>query len=102
MNRRDNLKHMERMENALRYMDENIHKKLTLKEVAMAEGVNYNPAYFGDIFLEYFEMPWRTYYLKMKMRAAARLILIKHDIRNVFKQFGYNDIKNFKDRKSVV
>ena len=95
MNRRDNLKHMERMENALRYMDENIHKKLTLKEVAMAEGVNYNPAYFGDIFLEYFEMPWRTYYLKMKMRAAARLILIKHDIRNVFKQFGYNDIKNF-------
>lgn len=95
MNKRDNLRHMKRMESALLYMLNNMQKKLSLEEVAAAEGVKYNPAYFGDIFREYFDMPWKSYYIKLKMRAAARFIQYERISLNIAKIFGYSDIRNF-------
>lgn len=83
------------MEKALDYMQDNIQRKLSLKEVADAEGVNYNPAYFAEIFREYFDMPWKDYYIKLKMRAAARYIRRERVVTNITKQFGYSDFKSF-------
>lgn len=95
MNKQDDLKKMQRMEKALDYMQDNIQRKLSLKEVADAEGVNYNPAYFAEIFREYFDMPWKDYYIKLKMRAAARYIRRERVVTNITKQFGYSDFKSF-------
>ena len=95
MNKRDDLKKMEKMEKALEYMLKNIRRKLSLKEVAQAEEVKYNPAYFGDLFREYFDMPWKDYYIKLKMRAAARFIRQERVYINIAKLFGYSDNKNF-------
>ena len=95
MNKRDDLKKMDRMEQALWYMLENIDKKLSLKEVAEAKGVSYNPVYFGYAFRDYFEMPWREYYIKLKMRAAARFLWRERGWANVYKLFGYSDYKSF-------
>ncbi len=95
MNKLDHLKKMQRMEIALDYMQANIQRKLSLKDVARAEGVNYNPAYFTEIFREYFDMPWKDYYIKLKMRAAARYIRQERVVNNITKQFGYADFKSF-------
>ena len=95
MNKRDELETMERMEKALEYMQENIRRKLTLKEVAEIKGVKYNPAYFGDLFREYFDMPWKDYYIKLKMREAARRVLRERTCVNIAKFFGYSDYKTF-------
>lgn len=95
MNKRDDLKIMDKMEKALFYMQENINRKLSLKEVAEAEGVSYNPVYFGNVFREYFEMPWRDYYIKLKMREAARFIRRERICANISKLFGYSAYKSF-------
>ena len=95
MNKRDELKTMKKMEKALEYMLEHIRSKLSLKEVAQVEGIKNNPDYFGDLFREYFDMPWKDYYIKLKMRAAARFIRQERVYTNIAKRFGYSDLKNF-------
>ncbi|MBR5047469.1 MAG: helix-turn-helix domain-containing protein, partial [Eubacterium sp.] len=59
------------------------------------KGVKYNPAYFGDLFREYFDMPWKDYYIKLKMREAARHVLRERTCVNIAKFFGYSDYKTF-------
>lgn len=95
MNQRDNIKHMIRMEKALTFMLENIRAKLKIEEVATAEGVEYHPIYFAEIFQEYFDMPWKQYYIKLKMRDAARFIQYERISSNIAKRYGYSDGRVF-------
>ena len=93
MNQRDHIAHMGRMEQALLFMNQNIRRKLKLEDVAAQ--VNYKPVYFREVFKDYFEMPYKEYYIKLKMRAAARYIQYERITVNIAKKFGYSDIRTF-------
>ncbi len=95
MNQRDNIKHMIRMEKALTFMLENMKTKLKIEEVAAAEGVEYHPIYFAGVFQEYFDMSWKQYYIKLKMRDAARFIQYERISSNIAKRYGYSDGRVF-------
>ena len=97
MNYRDEIAHMIRMENAVDYMETHIRQRITVEEVARSEGVMMNPAYFGKIFAEYYDIPFREYFVMLRMRDAARLIKRTHDYRNIGKLYGYSDVKSFRD-----
>ncbi len=83
------------MERALDYMIANAGRRLRIEEVAALEGVEYHPSYFAEVFQEYFDMPWRSFYLKLKMRNAARFIQDERLCVNLAKRYGYADARKF-------
>ena len=89
-----NLKNKNSLLKALLYMNENIEKQLSLKDIA--KKVSLHPTYFSDSFKKYFgERPIR--YLNSKRIEKAQLLLKGSDmtIKEIAFKCGFNDFDYF-------
>lgn len=82
------------IQTAIRYINENFDKELTLKEVA--ECVHLNPSYFSVIFKEQTNLTFSEYLTRTRIQAAKKL-LISTDllITEVAEKSGYKTSKYF-------
>lgn len=86
---------MIKMEKILYYVKNNVNENLTLKQVA--EKIGHSQRYFDKIFREYFELPFRKYYAKLKMREIAVQVLYPKNRfeRTELEFFGYANAASF-------
>lgn len=76
------------------YIERNINKRLTIKEVA--EVFHYTPNYLGHIYREAMGMHFGDYVIKRKMETAAKLLRVPHNqIGDVAASLGYEHMTQF-------
>lgn len=76
------------------YIERNINKRLTIKEVA--EVFHYTPNYLGHIYREAMGMHLGDYVIKRKMETAAKLLRVPHNqIGDVAASLGYEHMTQF-------
>lgn len=88
-----------------RYINENIRKKITLKDVS--EYLGYSPNYVGQLYKKHTGMYINEYIIKMKMEYAKTLLRIpQNQVGTVAEMLGYSDrayfIKQFKEFYGVT
>ena len=77
-----------------KYIEKNINKRLTIKEVA--EVFHYSPNYLGHIFHKTMGMHFGDYIIKCKMERAEKLLRIsQNQIGEVAASLGYEYITHF-------
>lgn len=77
-----------------KYIERNINKRLTIKEVA--EVFHYSPNYLGHIFHETMGMHFGDYIIKCKMERAEKLLRVsQNQIGEVAASLGYEYITHF-------
>lgn len=77
-----------------KYIERNINKRLTIKEVA--EVFHYTPNYLGHIYRESMGMNFGNYVVKCKMETAAKLLKVSHNqIGDVARTLGYEHMTHF-------
>lgn len=87
------------------YINENIRKKITLKDVS--EYLGYSPNYIGQLYKKHTGMYINEYIIKMKMEYAKTLLRIpQNQVGTVAEMLGYSDqayfIKQFKEFYGVT
>lgn len=76
------------------YIDRNINKRLTLKDVA--DVFHYTPNYLGHIYYKEMGMHFGDYVIKCKMEKAEKLLrLPQNKISEVAIALGYNNMTQF-------
>lgn len=77
-----------------KYVDENIHKPLNLKEVAKAAG--YSHEHFSKLFKKTTGQTFKSYVDNSKMLMAKRLIIFEGlSVGDTARRLGYDDISTF-------
>lgn len=86
----------------VKYIEENVEKKLTLKE--LAKRCYYNPSYFCRVFKEKFGVSPIQYIEKKKIEQAKKLLVEGHTVEFIIeklnfssRQFFYATFKKFED-----
>lgn len=87
------------------YINENIRKKITLKDVS--EHLGYSPNYIGQVYKKHTGMYVNEYIIKVKMENAKTLLKIpQNQVGTVAGMLGYSDqayfIKQFKEFYGVT
>lgn len=87
------------------YINENIRKKITLRDVS--EHLGYSPNYVGQLYKKHTGMYVNDYIIKVKMEYAKTLLKIpQNQVGTVAEILGYNDrayfIKQFKEFYGVT
>ena len=87
------------------YINENIRKKITLRDVS--ENLGYSPNYIGQLYKKHTGMYVNDYIIKVKMEYAKTLLKIpQNQVGTVAGILGYNDqayfIKQFKEFYGVT
>lgn len=81
----------------LKYIDENLGKKLTLTQVAQHFG--YHPAYFSAYFSKSIGMTFSKYVMARRMRQACYLLsTTQWPIERVSQELGFYDVSHFIQR----
>jgi YesN/AraC family two-component response regulator len=89
---------------AIRYMEQNYHRKITIEEIARHVGLDRN--YLGSLFKKHLNMPMREFLTGIRISKACGL-LKREDIRiaDVSRSVGYEDqlqfSKVFKKQKGM-
>ncbi|SDZ56173.1 Helix-turn-helix domain-containing protein [Evansella caseinilytica] len=79
---------------AMRYVDENLQEKLSLREVA--EVVHLNPSYFSALFKEQTNVTFSEYVTRRRLEAAKNLLCTTDmTIAEVAEKVGYQTAKYF-------
>jgi two-component system response regulator YesN len=81
-------------ERAIRYIQENFRKPLTLEEVA--DHVHVSPYYFSHGFKNFTGMSFIQYVTKLRVEEAKKLLLSTNlSVKEVGKMVGYSDANYF-------
>lgn len=82
------------IEDVLRYVDENLSKKISLAELAAKSF--YNPIYFGTLIKKHCGKSFSTYIREKRMSLAAALLKsTERSVDDIIKEAGYGDRKLF-------
>lgn len=82
------------IEDVLRYVDENLSKKISLAELAAKSF--YNPIYFSSLIKKHCGKSFSTYIREKRMSLAASLLKsTERSIDDIIKEAGYGDRKLF-------
>jgi len=82
------------VEKALAYMEENIHRTITLKEVA--DHVYLNPNYFSALFREHMDINFSEYLTLKRLELAKKKLVDTNDsITSISEKVGYQTAKYF-------
>ncbi|KAA0550194.1 response regulator [Bacillus sp. BGMRC 2118] len=94
MNIESNLQPDSPVTKALKYVDENIHTSLTLKEVASF--VHLNSSYFSVIFKEQTTLTFSEYVTRSRIQKAKNLLLTSNSsVSEIAESVGYSTSKYF-------
>ncbi len=76
------------------YIESNINKRLSLKEVA--EFFQYTPNYLGQIYYKHMGMHFNDFVIKCKMEKAGKLLRVPYNqVNEVAKTLGYEHTTQF-------
>lgn len=82
------------VERALRYINKNFEKDITLNKVASELGINYS--YLSNLFTVEMDITFSEYITRIRMEKACRLLLeSKKKITDIAESCGYPDSKYF-------
>ncbi|WP_148295075.1 helix-turn-helix domain-containing protein [Gracilibacillus boraciitolerans] len=84
-----------KIERALSYIQHNLHRVISLQEVA--EHVQWNQNYFSEMFKKEIGMTYVEYVKQQRIKRAQELLRNSSDMRisDVARQVGYEDVKYF-------
>lgn len=82
------------IQEAIKFMRNNINQKLTLEEIALH--INYSPSYFGQIFLKKTGQTPLNYFNQLKIQKACQLLDFSElKIKQIADELGFYDQYHF-------
>lgn len=88
------VKHQDTLLKAIRYMKDNMGKKITLDEVS--DYVGFSPTYFSKIFSEEFRETFSAYLTRLRIERAKELLLLENmQVGEISAQVGFEDQSYF-------
>ena len=90
---------------AMHYIDQNLHKEITQKEVA--DHVHLNPSYFSVLFKEQAKLTFSEYLTRRRIQLAKELLIsTPYTISEIAERSGYKTakyfVKMFKDIEGIT
>lgn len=88
------VKHQDTLLKAIRYMKDNLGKKVTLDEVA--DYVGFSPTYFSKIFSEEFKETFSAYMTRLRIERAMELLILEDmQVGEISATVGFEDQSYF-------
>lgn len=82
------------IQRTIRYMRNNLHKKLSLEDIA--NHVGYSPSHFGQVFLKKTGQPPLNYFNQLKIQKACQLLDFSElKIKEIADELGFYDQYHF-------
>ncbi|MCP2619003.1 AraC family transcriptional regulator, partial [Candidatus Aminicenantes bacterium AC-335-A11] len=83
-----------RVKKALKFIEENLDKNLTLNKVARYCNLNYSR--FRELFRKEVKMSFSKYLIHLRIKTAMELLKeTELEIKQISSQVGYKDVSNF-------
>ena len=90
----EKLPHIERMQQTIKYLENNLIQDISLEDVARE--INLNPSYFSRIFKNYVGINFKKYLSRLRIEKAETLLVITSDsIIDICFQCGFNSVRTF-------
>lgn len=91
-----------RINQALKFMNENLNKKLTLQDTAQM--LNLSATYFSDLFKKELGIGFSKYRTQLRIKEATALLKDRSSqIKQISYEVGYRNVSNFNhDFKKLV